>query len=74
VPFDPRKPFDPSGIRIGTPAVTTRGMTEPQMELIANWLDEGVEAARRSDETTIARIANDVRELAVAFPIPGARV
>jgi glycine hydroxymethyltransferase len=74
VPFDPRKPFDPSGIRLGTPAVTTRGMTEPEMELIANWIDDGVEAAKRADETTIARIANQVREFATAFPIPGARV
>jgi glycine hydroxymethyltransferase len=74
VPFDPRKPFDPSGIRLGTPAVTTRGMTEPEMELIANWIDDGVEAAKRADETTIARIANQVREFATAFPILGARV
>jgi glycine hydroxymethyltransferase len=71
VPFDPRKPFDPSGIRLGTPAVTTRGMTKPEMELIANWIHDGVEAARRNDEATIKRIAKEVRELALAFPIPG---
>ena len=72
VPFDPRKPFDPSGIRLGTPAVTTRGMAEAEMRLIAAWIDEGVEAARRGDEAAIERIAGEVRELAVAFPIPGA--
>ncbi len=74
VPFDPRKPFDPSGIRLGTPAVTTRGMREPEMELIARWIDEGVEAARREDEAAIARIADEVVEVAVRFPIPGASV
>src|SRR5207253_8985701 len=45
VPFDPRKPFDPSGVRLGTPAVTTRGMREVEMERIAQWIDEGVDAA-----------------------------
>jgi glycine hydroxymethyltransferase len=74
VPFDPRKPFDPSGIRLGTPAVTTRGMTEAEMELIARWLDDGVDAAGRGDEASIERIADEVRELTAAFPIPGTEV
>ncbi|HEX2568519.1 MAG TPA: serine hydroxymethyltransferase [Polyangia bacterium] len=71
VPFDPRKPFDPSGLRIGTPAVTSRGMKEPEMKHIARWLDEGVAAARSGDEGAIERIAGEVRELTRAFPAPG---
>jgi glycine hydroxymethyltransferase len=70
VPYDPRKPFDPSGLRLGTPAVTTRGMTEPEMELIAGWIDAGVEAARRDDEAALERIGGEVGELAAAFPVP----
>jgi glycine hydroxymethyltransferase len=74
VPFDPRKPFDPSGIRLGTPAVTTRGMTEAEMNIIARWLDDGVDAAGRGDEATVERIAEEVRDLTAAFPIPGTEV
>jgi len=72
VPFDTRKPFDPSGIRLGTPAATTRGMKEREMLEIARWIDEGVEAAKREDEAEIGRIAGEVLELTSAFPIPGA--
>jgi glycine hydroxymethyltransferase len=74
VPFDPRKPFDPSGIRIGTPAVTTRGMQEAEMERIAGWIDEVVDSVRRQREAAIAAIAEDVRQLALQFPVPGVGV
>ncbi len=71
VPFDQRKPFDPSGVRLGTPAATTRGMREREMLEIARWIDEGVEAAKREDDAAIERIASEVLELTKAFPIPG---
>ena len=71
VPFDPRKPFDPSGVRIGTPAITTRGLREEHMQQIAAWMDEAVSAAVKEDEQVIDRIAGEVRELLVGFPMDG---
>jgi glycine hydroxymethyltransferase len=69
VPFDPRKPFDPSGIRLGTPSVTSRGMREPEMKQIATWIDQVVSAP--SDAALHERIAGEVRELCAKFPAPG---
>ncbi len=71
VPFDPRKPFDPSGLRIGTPAITTRGLREEHMPQIAAWMDEVVTAALKEDEPVIERIAGEVRDLLTGFPMPG---
>ena len=71
VPFDPRRPFDPSGIRLGTPAVTTRGLTEEHMPLLAAWMDEAIAAAAKDDDEPLDRIAGEVRDLLSAYPIPG---
>jgi len=71
VPYDPRKPFDPSGLRIGTPALTTRGLTEQHMPQLAAWMDEAITAALKEDEQSIERIAGEVRDLLAAFPMPG---
>ncbi len=71
VPFDPRKPFDPSGLRIGTPAITTRGLREEHMPRIAAWMDEAITAAVKEDEAALGRIAAKVRDLMAGFPMPG---
>ena len=71
VPYDQRKPFDPSGIRLGTPAITTRGLGEEHMPLIAAWLDDAIAAAAKDDEATLDRIAGEVRDLLAGFPMPG---
>jgi glycine hydroxymethyltransferase len=70
VPFDTRKPMDPSGIRLGTPAVTTRGLGTEHMHDLARWIDEGIEAAGRDDEAALERIRAEVTDLARAFPPP----
>ena len=72
VPFDPRKPFDPSGLRIGTPAVTSRGMGKSEMVQLAAWIDRVV--AKPTDEALIAQVAGEVRELCGKFPAPGLRI
>jgi glycine hydroxymethyltransferase len=68
VPYDTRGPFDPSGIRLGTPAVTTRGMGEAEMHEIARWIDEVVEAAKTGDEVALDKIFAEVTALTSGFP------
>src|SRR5580692_5232279 len=71
VPYDPRRPFDPSGIRLGTPAITTRGLTEEHMPQLAAWMDEAITAAVKDDEAPLDRIAGEISDLLSAYPIPG---
>ena len=70
IPGDPRKPLDPSGIRLGTPAITTRGLGPAHMELIADWIEQAVAAAHDRREHTLTRIRGEVEELARSFPPP----
>jgi glycine hydroxymethyltransferase len=69
IPDDPRPPLRPSGIRLGTPAVTTRGMKEAEMEQIANWMVRALRAPQ--DATQLAAIKQEVTTLCRRFPIPG---
>ena len=71
VPYDTRKPFDPSGLRIGTGAVTSRGMRETEMRQIARWMDQVVRAAAAGDEAVVERVAGEVSDLTKGFPAPG---
>lgn len=68
IPFDPRPPLDPSGIRVGTPALTTRGMREPEMRQIATWMVEVLSAP--ADAKVRERVRGEVRELCRHFPAP----
>lgn len=67
VPFDKRTPFDPSGIRLGTPALTTRGMKESEMATIAQWITEAVHS--HDNDHALAAIRTKVQNLCEAFPI-----
>ncbi len=70
IPDDPRGPMDPSGIRLGTPALTTRGMKEEEMKLIAAWIDLAI--THTNDETALTEIRNQVKEMTSKFPLyPG---
>jgi len=68
VPFDPRSPFDPSGIRLGTPALTTRGMKEDEMVQIAAWIDDAIQ--HHSDEKYLANLHVKITEFTKDFPLP----
>ncbi len=68
IPFDPEKPFVTSGIRIGTPAVTTRGLKEAEMVRIADFIERGV--LNRDDEAALRKIGDEVKEFMAAFPMP----
>src|SRR5439155_20672771 len=67
IPFDPEKPFVTSGIRIGTPAVTTRGMNEAHMAVIAGFIAQALEAP--ADESHLAAIAREVERFTPDFPL-----
>ena len=69
IPFDTNPPMKPSGIRIGTPALTTRGMREAEMRIIARWIVEALE--HRTDSARLSKIRGQVLEMAEQFPLYG---
>jgi glycine hydroxymethyltransferase len=71
IPYDERKPMDPSGVRIGTPALTTRGMGPDEMRTIAAWILRTLKAPE--DDTVIGQVRREVSELCEQFPVPAAR-
>lgn len=65
IPFDPTPPFNPSGIRIGTPAITSRGMKEKEMERIAGWINEVI-----SDPKSVKKVRQEIKTFCKKFPLP----
>jgi glycine hydroxymethyltransferase len=68
VPFDPRSPFDPSGIRLGTPALTTRGMKEKEMKQVAAWIDDAID--HYDDEDYLRNLHKTITAFTRDFPLP----
>lgn len=68
IPNDPNPPKNPSGVRYGTPAITTRGMKENEIKMVAQWIDKAV--LSKDDEAALAQIKNEVKNLCLKFPIP----
>jgi glycine hydroxymethyltransferase len=72
IPFDPRKPFDPSGLRLGTPSITSRGMREEHMAAVAAWIDRVLRVV--DDPDALHAIRAEIAEFCKAFPAPGIRI
>ena len=72
VPFDTRKAMETSGIRLGTPALTTRGLKEEQMKMVAAWFDRAVQSAGDADK--LAAVRTEVEEFTKGYPLPHIRV
>jgi glycine hydroxymethyltransferase len=68
IPDDPLPPFKPSGIRLGTPAITTRGLKEEHMGQVAEWMNQAIK--NRSDEKLLNKLSNEVKEFCLQFPLP----
>jgi glycine hydroxymethyltransferase len=68
IPDDPRPPLVPSGIRIGTPAATTRGMKEPEMQRLGKWMTDALKS--HEDATALAAIRDEVQRMCIRFPVP----
>ena len=69
IPYDTRKPLDPSGIRLGTPAMTTRGLKETEMETVAEFIDEALQ--NKDNESKLKELRARVTEFSQKFPVPG---
>ncbi len=71
VPGDPRKPFVTSGVRMGTPALTSMGMKEPEMDRVAGWIDTVFRSLENNLDETAARVRAEIADMCAQFPIMG---
>ncbi len=69
IPDDPNPPLKPSGVRLGTPAATTRGMKEPEMKMLGEWIVDALK--HPTDEAYLAGLKEQVKEMCLKFPVPG---
>jgi len=69
IPDDPRKPMDPSGIRMGTPAITTRGMQEAEMDILVDFMLRAI--AKRQDDAALQKLHEEVKQFCLRYPVPG---
>jgi len=69
IPYDQRKPLDPSGVRIGTAALTTRGMKESEMKRVGAWILEVLRAPE--DKSVLDRVRQEIGEFTKSYPVPG---
>jgi glycine hydroxymethyltransferase len=65
IPYDPAGPFNPSGLRLGTPAITTRGMKEKEMKQIANWINEVILHPK-----SVKKVQGEIKKMCKKFPLP----
>ena len=68
IPNDPNPPMNPSGVRFGTPAITTRGMKEEEIKKIVEWINTAIE--KRDEEEILEKIKKEIKEMCLGFPIP----
>ena len=68
IPNDPNPPMNPSGVRFGTPAVTTRGLKELEIKLIVSWIDDAIN--NKDNQNKLAKLKNNIKEMCLRFPIP----
>ncbi|MCX7606350.1 MAG: serine hydroxymethyltransferase, partial [Bacteroidia bacterium] len=68
IPYDPQPPLIASGIRLGTPALTTRGMGETDMQQIAKWIDQAL--SHLTDESYLSKLRKEIRDYLTAYPLP----